>query len=530
METSLTNVESQPAVFMRQATGLVRELSWFDTFIVVFAILNVPLGLAEVSAYAPGLFPGANMALAFILSAPAMLTLGMVYALFTAAMPRSGGDYVWASRILHPAVGFAVNFFVTFILLASAGLNSYLMATWFLPPVLYIMGLGDAAAWCATQTGGLVVGTVVTLLLLGVFLLGLRRVRQIMFGLFVFILAGTIFWMILLFFSSHSDFVSLFNASQGDGAYQKVVSDGAAAGYKVLSSALLYNTFAGCIYAFQSYNGFQNSGYFGGEIKQVNRSAIRAMLVALIAGGIGFSLGILAINNYYGSDFIGATSSLGLSVGKLPFPAVLPTLGLFVTNSPFIHLIIALTFLAAIFWIQPPAVLIGTRNLFSWAFDRVMPDGLASVSDRIHSPVIATIVVAVIIEIFTYVTIYTSFWGQLIALAGFSALVGVIISVAAIIFPFRRPDIFDRAPGIVRARLFGFPGVSIWGILSLIVTGTLCYIAFTSPAFGGGQFNTGVLYSALGLIVPFVLYYLSRLLNRQRKLDIAKAYQEIPPE
>lgn len=530
METSLTNAASRPAVFVRQATGLVRELSWFDTFIVVFAILNVPLGLSQVTAFTPALFPGANMALAFVLSAPAMLTLGMIYALFTAAMPRSGGDYVWASRILHPAVGFAVNFFVTFILLASAGLNSYFMATWFLPPVLYIMGLGGAAAWCATQTGGLIVGTVVTMLLLGVFLLGLRRVRQIMFGLFVVIMVGTIFWMMMLFFSSHSDFVSLFNASQGDGAYQKVIDAGTQAGFKVLPSALLYNTFAACIYAFQSYNGFQNSGYFGGEIKQVNRSAIRAMLTALIVGGIGFSLGVLAINHYYGSDFIGATSALGTSIGNIPFPAVLPTLGLFVTNSPFVHLIIALTFLAAIFWIQPPAVLIGTRNLFSWAFDRVMPDGLASVSDRIHSPVIATIVVAVIIELFTFITIYTSFWGQLIALAGFSALVGVIMSIAAIIFPFRRPDIFDRAPDVVRARFLGVPAFTIWGVLSLIVTGTLCYIAFTSPAFGGGQFNTGVLYSALGLIVPFILYYVSRLLNKQRKLDIAKAYQEIPPE
>jgi len=125
------------------------------------------------------------MPLAFIFSAPAMLTIGMVYALLTAAMPRSGGDYVWASRILHPAIGFGVNFFVTFILLSSAGLNSLLMATWFLPPVFHILGLDGAAAFSADTTGygAVLVGTLVTLLLLGVFLLGLRRVRQIMVAL-----------------------------------------------------------------------------------------------------------------------------------------------------------------------------------------------------------------------------------------------------------------------------------------------------------------------------------------------------------
>src|SRR5215469_8335879 len=154
MDINISRVAAQPGVFVRQATGLVRELSWFDTFILVFAILNVPLGLTEVTNFAPFVFPGANLWLAFVISAPFMLAIGMVYALFTAAMPRSGGDYVWTSRVLHPAIGFAVNFFVTYVLLASAGLNSYLMATWFLPPVFYIMGLGNVATFCASQAGG----------------------------------------------------------------------------------------------------------------------------------------------------------------------------------------------------------------------------------------------------------------------------------------------------------------------------------------------------------------------------------------
>src|SRR5258708_1138816 len=162
------------SVFVRQATGLVRELSWFDTFIVVFAILNVPLGLSEGSAFATGatVYPAANMPLAFIISAPAMVDIGMGYALFTGAMARCGGDYVWNSRVLHPAIGFGVNFFVAFILLSSAGLNSLLMATWFLPPFFHILGLDGAAAFSAATTGcgAFLGGTFGTLLMLGVFL------------------------------------------------------------------------------------------------------------------------------------------------------------------------------------------------------------------------------------------------------------------------------------------------------------------------------------------------------------------------
>ena len=215
----------------------------------------------------------------------------------------------------------------------------------------------------------------------------------------------------------------------------------------------------------------------------------------------------------------------------------MPSLGLFVTDNPIVHMIIALTFLAAIFWIQPPAVLIGTRNLFAWSFDRLLPGRLADVNDRLHSPVIATIIVAVIIELFTLITIKTNYFGQLLGLAGFSALVGVIMSIAAILFPYRRPDIFEKAPAFVRARFLGLPVVVIWGALSTIVNGVLCYIAFTSPAFGGSSnildptFLKGLFFTALGIIIPALLYFVSRFINRSaRHLDIAQAYKDIPPE
>ncbi len=215
----------------------------------------------------------------------------------------------------------------------------------------------------------------------------------------------------------------------------------------------------------------------------------------------------------------------------------MPALGLFVTTNPIVHMIIALTFLAAIFWIQPPAVLIGTRNLFAWSFDRLLPGRLADVNERLHSPVIATVIVAIVIELFTLITIKTNYFGQLLGLAAFSALVGIIISFAAVIFPFRRPDIFEKAPGFVRARFLGVPAISIWGALSMIVNGVLCYIAFTSPAFGGSSnvldptFLKGVFFTALGIIIPALLYFVSRFINRStRQLDIAQAYKDIPPE
>ena len=125
--------------FVRDATGLVRELSWFDTFLCGFGILNVALGLVQAFAYAPYVFPGSSMAVAFLIALPGAFFIGLLNALFTAAMPRSGGDYVWVSRSLSPVVGFAVNFFATFGVIAAAAVNIWYMASNFLAPVLYIL-------------------------------------------------------------------------------------------------------------------------------------------------------------------------------------------------------------------------------------------------------------------------------------------------------------------------------------------------------------------------------------------------------
>ncbi len=53
---------------------------------------------------------GGNPLVALLLTAPGILALLGVYYIFQVSMPRSGGDYIFMGRVLHPALALAANF------------------------------------------------------------------------------------------------------------------------------------------------------------------------------------------------------------------------------------------------------------------------------------------------------------------------------------------------------------------------------------------------------------------------------------
>ncbi len=95
-------------VFARKASGLVREMGWWD--VLLFTVAGPAAGgMSYYAVKMPGLFPGANMVWAFIIGfflwVPPVLTV----AIFASSFPRSGALYVVTSRVLHPMFGFIPN-------------------------------------------------------------------------------------------------------------------------------------------------------------------------------------------------------------------------------------------------------------------------------------------------------------------------------------------------------------------------------------------------------------------------------------
>src|SRR4026207_1224082 len=125
-------------VFSRKASGMTRVVSPLTALAYSFVAPNI----TQASFYllwAVTLFAGAQMqwSIMFMLT---LIPFAAIYTYFSSAMPRSGGEYIYVSRVLNPFVGFLASWTLTIVGLNWQGNNTNFVVNW---------GFGHAL----TQTG-----------------------------------------------------------------------------------------------------------------------------------------------------------------------------------------------------------------------------------------------------------------------------------------------------------------------------------------------------------------------------------------
>lgn len=103
---------SGPRVFTRAATGLVREAGLLDALVYNVNFISIGLMVALMFLYMPS-YGGVSLPLSLVLCALLALPTAATYGMLAAIMPRSGGDYVYVSRVLGPAWGMMSNWNTT---------------------------------------------------------------------------------------------------------------------------------------------------------------------------------------------------------------------------------------------------------------------------------------------------------------------------------------------------------------------------------------------------------------------------------
>ena len=314
MDTTESTPSGGHELFIRSSTGLVRDLSAFDAFNLVFSAVLIPVGITQVMGFTPQFWPHANMLVSFLIATPLVLCFGLVYLYFTLLMPRSGGDYVWLSRTVHPMVGFVVNVSITFVFMTWISFNFTFMLRTMGPAAAYV--LGSSSQWLTSPSNNqvMLVATVLTALFALLMLAGVRTVSRYMAATFLIVWAGMLVWLFGLAATSQSEFESRWNGVSGS-TVDAIVRTSHQIGFSAAGGLAWGATLFAMVYCFQVYTGFQWTGYFAGEIRNARRTAVTSILGGLLASAVIYMLASALIYHAYSTSFFGSLVFLGLGGG-----------------------------------------------------------------------------------------------------------------------------------------------------------------------------------------------------------------------
>ncbi|HEY7736432.1 MAG TPA: APC family permease [Candidatus Limnocylindrales bacterium] len=538
--------QGESQLFVRQSTGLVREASALDATIYN-AVFSAPVGatLAWGVFFALSAFPGADLVwatiIAFVLNVPVLIMM----ALLASSMPRTGGDYVWVSRILSPPLATISNFGAALSALIGATFWARYFPVFALGPILVTLGVtfdnATLVEWGNTfQTDKLWIfigGFAMIALMTAIHIAGIRTTFRWQNVFWIIASAGTFLAFLVLLFGSTADFQANFNtlnAKFGGGDTQAVIDAAGAAGAAPdvgKLDATLPTVFA--IMVFMMWNWW--SVYLAGELKSASNRGrqMNIMFGALVWDVVFIVIGVLLLFKVTGYDFMVAVNTAGNEAYAIPTGPWYHFMASLVYNIPILTILIVGSFL---FWSLPAMVgntFMPIRTVFAWAFDRLLPERFSQVDERTHSPVPAILLVMGIVTLMLAWSVLSTDFATWLALGVLAGVVCVVIvGVAAFLFPDRRPDLYRASPANITWG--GIPVLKIVAPLSILVMLFLTWLTIAYPglALYGDAGNIWWIPAFMGGIIVFglVVYYGARAIRRGQGVDIDLVYRELPPE
>ena len=527
--------------FVRKASGLVRQASAFDAFIFNVYFINIGMGVAFLVLFYP-LYPGANLVLTTILCLILVLPTSLLYVMFMSAMPRSGGDYVYVTRSIGPALGFMSNWnwnIWNLVLMGIAGsfLGLYGISGLFrvIAGFTHNAATADAANFFTTPNGKFLTSAVLVVGLVALFAYGngLRayfRFQKITFYLATIGIAIALAAIIVAgnggFHSAFNSYVSTFVPKSPD-AYNDVIASAKfkAAPFSFGQSALAV-TWAFLVLGF----GIASS-YIGGEIKMSSGVFLRSVTGSVVYSALWMALIIAIFFWVLGDTFIG---SLGLAdptkIG-LSFTPLFAELGAMATRNIVLGVFVALAFALWTYVWMPGYILSWSRSMVAWSLDRLVPAKLGEVDPRRQAPIFGLAVLLVGSLIACAIYSYTHLLTLLAGALG-EALTFYMVSIAGIVFPYRHKQIWQSSQ--YNQTVAGIPLMSIMGALSLICMIIVSVILLLDPnsgvTFGTSTGNPNLIFTGAVFVSGLVVYYIAKFIRARQGIDVTLAYREIPPE
>jgi basic amino acid/polyamine antiporter, APA family len=212
--------------------------------------------------------------------------------------------------------------------------------------------------------------------------------------------------------------------------------------------------------------------------------------------------------------------------GIWPYPFMFA--GWLVHNTAFQVVLILVLSLWFFGWVGT-LFLSSTRVIFAAAFDRVLPDRAAEVSEKRKVPVWSLILMlapaAGLAAVYAYSTTFRSYTLDATLVI---AVTYLFSAIAVVILPWRKPDLWRASPAS-RIKLFGVQIVPVAGVITIGLLGFNLYEWFTNSLYFVNN-RDSLYYMAAMYVLAIVVYVLARFVRSRQGIDLSLINKEIPVE
>ena len=396
---------------------------------------------------------GSGIILAFILAAIPSIVIALCYAFLAPIFPKSGGEYVFVSRILDPYIGFIATWarwFAMIAVIAAMAVGDVILIEQF----FYMAGLEGAATFITANIQ--LIAIVLVLIFLLINDLGIKVYGRVQTGMFVLLMIGI--GALILFSLPHVSMANLNNTFTVD-----VTS-------LAQASSLL----------FFGYIGFAAIANAGGEVKNPEKILPKGIIVSMLMITVMYILVVVVTYGSMSPDFY---ASYDFSTGSIPDAAshILPGI---------IALYVAFAGAVAIISDINPNILATSRLTFAWAKDKIVPQKLAELNR--HGVPRWTLIVNAVIAI-VIILLAEHFMAAVMMINMAVLVVYLAVTTSALVLPYKHPEIYRKAK-------FKFKGLWIAAVigmtLSLLFFGVILRLPNALPGF-----LLLIVWSAIGTVV-----------------------------
>jgi len=542
--------EERPALFLRKATGLVRGWSVRDSMIYAILATNfITLAIYEFAFAAPA-FPQGQLITSVLISGIWVSFLVIAYSGLVVTIPRAGGDYVWQTRILGSGIGFVMS--VTgwwFILWLWAPIYGNILAVQFFEPLWATLKWTwptGGAAWFGTHNGIFVV-SMITIVLAGVLVsIGMAGYARIQKWCIYGGLVGFAVIVVLLLVNSHASFVSSFNLQAHklfgiNNAYGATQAAAAKIGFHaqplgfgplgptmllvpVMMFFILWPNWGATLYGeIRGASDFRRvfTGMFGGLWITV---ALTVVFLLLISKTMGWAF--YQNSNQLNYQVFILTPHVSTVLPIWPYPVLFASW--LVHNAAFQVALILVMSLWFFGWVGT-LFLSSTRVIFAAAFDRVLPDRAAEVSEKRKVPFYSLILMLLpavgLSAVYAYNSTFVTYTYDATLVI---AVTFLFSAIAVVLLPFLKKDLWRASPAS-KIRVLGVQIVPAAGWITIGLLGFNLYEWLTNASYGVNN-RDSLYYMGAMYVLAIVLYVAARVIRSRQGIDLGLINKEIPVE